>query len=1272
MAASAPDQRPTFWSSFKQPAAVQADGSQSASSAFQRIGTPVETSAPLVPVANEMAEANSTPTLAEQSGPRQQTETQPTNASGQSLEARGEERQKLAQSSVYFLSSAADSKQEDEEAAANGSEQNKRQQTTTTLPPGAPNDSAKQQHSSHSTTTTASQSFDTPTASSRPAAKQGERVVSLQLGNGTTVSLIQDLGATQRPRPIYANRSDYQLLMLQMQQQQQQSGRNQAMPVHYHSNTDPVRRLLLAGSSTLAPSLTITLSTDLNQPAQVVATHQAQGLNGANEPIKADQAERHSETATTTTTQIPTTATENSSEIAHQSTAISQEQQRQAQESGAQAHTDAPQQVEQSAGGHVPGLAALLGTLVDSILPGGSAQPSPNEADQTGADLATGADGVEPSFVSALSHSVTDQHNDRRLGLDLDSVSFRQQQQQQQRPQLLGAINDSRLMPTATGLDELGETNDGGDAGGGQRCLGYCALNKFLHLCDSYHFSPDCAQDAKCCMSRGSQQQQFVQQQQQQQVCRGQCLPIYQASLCTKPSELLAAIGPWAEDPSSGACMPNQVCCSPPPLQSPDQEQPDEEASNHIDSNGAGEPTGVLQQAAARQHQAGGLIAALVPPPPPALLAGPSSMAEQVALQQQQAKTLGAGAQVHSPANIAQQQTTSGGLVNQILSIFKSSPSNGASGGSKQRLRNPGPPSASSIGNYQQQQLAMSATSPRAQQAIPPPSAPQLLVHSMNGGAAAAQQPAFMQQSPQVVVAYEQAQPSASMAHQRWAMVNANQARQPQLDGGQTMAWPAVQAQGGEQMSLLQRQMLQQYAAAMMAARQSQSSPHTSAQLPASTVHLHDQQQQQIAINYNNINNAQQQQHQQQAQQRPQVPVGVRQTHVRLPAIQQPKQQNVGQQDNYAQASASIASSLNRPRLQQQQHQVALEPWKQSGPVASDQVAPLQHSSGAFSPFSAADATRSQIHYADPNKIVPNQQQQQRAPFRNNQQQQQVSLAQQQQQQQRAGSAGAAAAGWQPQGSKQINKHKTGGMPEVADANVVAAGGGQSSAVWQVGGAGQQWPLVANVHRPPNHKAALANLDQHSASPAAGNKPVAAPIASSTASSTTRSPPPQATHELQQQQQQVAAATNLSPSTGGRWQPPNLLASTTTTTAAAAPVEISVSTEENADELASESDAPTSATGFVSEESDENGDDEADHTQVRPLRAGGGGSHSSNGLPTATADPGHWPSTGQAVPGEDEPPEAASTQAPSGGAEQQQQQPVVKNRGEQRLRPSGL
>jgi len=703
----------------------------------------------------------------------------------------------------------------------------------------------------------ASQSFDTVVSQQQQQQQQGanssqartpkpgeQRLVALQLANGSTAFLVQDAATTSRPRPVYANWTDYKLLMLMHQQQQQQQAANR-QPVVYHSNTDPVRPSQPAEGAPSAPkgephTMTVTLTSDLNSQfqqhalslagdQQLVLKDQHSASTGppagqSAAPISATSASsRITSTTTTTTTTAPTatsaktpqTTTAPSSTISAPSEPPDSPRATSGS-SSASGPAETPQDSsssgalgEQSGAGEAAGsgaeqspigsgIASLLGSLLESFMPAaGSSEAADQQQQQPPLDLATGADASGPSFLApegeqaeAQPQPQQQQHNDRRFGLDL---SFRQQNELPQ--------NSSHSFQTLLGAQDTSGEQAGEPA---SQCLGYCALDQFLHLCDSFYATADCSRSQKCCISNGQQpatsngadpEQQTSQlhatgpryslRQQQQSFCRGTCLPIYHSSLCTKPNELTGPTGPQLElGPSgspAGACLPNQVCCSPPGSAN------DALDDNHIESAATsaaaaeqvpfGAETYALRQQQQQQQQTESagepdgrllesnvLAAALVPPPPPALLSGGharpanSELPMQLLLGQPQLSTgpkqpHGSASNRHHSHQTQQSSApnggpnAAGGFVNQLLSMFKSSGSSSARhkarplSSNSHPAANPmgqfGPQTVPNLQQQQQPPMLMSASMPRAQQQLaqttatsgpPPPSSQRIFM----------------------------------------------------------------------------------------------------------------------------------------------------------------------------------------------------------------------------------------------------------------------------------------------------------------------------------------------------------------------------------------------------------------------------------------------------------------------------------------------------------------------------------------------------------------
>lgn len=597
--------------------------------------------------------------------------------------------------SVYFLSSGVDPTTPDEQQPQQ--HQNSEQQDGKYM--------EQQQHkflSSKSQTSdlaqsasdnrsSASQSFDTPlsTTTTTPttvtSSRPSDRIVVIQTINGTTYlhngqvssSSIQSF-MRQHSRPLYANWSDYQQLMMHSRLPHQNS-------VVYHSNIDPVRRYSLVSTQTnYAPNSNNNslISNDLNSSQQQQSQQHSSGSGGSGEgglatpksaastgtetseldlkvlkdqhsagsrqppPSNNGQSNQNNErtistsitttstpaTTTTTTeslsttmittTQSPASNTEFDTTTTSGSPFIPSEQLHDEQTS-----SNAEQNGDPSSAS-VSGIANFLGTLFDSFMSSPNEGGGQNEARAPASDSSSASNG---------------QQNDRRLGLDL---SFRQQNDMVASQAINNNFNQSHFQGGSDGGANLMTSDGGSDLSQGQetnqqlpRCNGYCSLDQFLHLCDSHYPSSDCARSQKCCVTSvgstsGDQQQQVTSQLNSpsasssssssstpNQICRGTCLPIYHSSLCMKPNEIQL---------DTLNCLPSQLCCSQPSSMV--------DGNNHLeDANGADSDSslntlGHHQSVGSTTNGAGGttdgsmsskdqsLSVALVPPPPPTIM----------------------------------------------------------------------------------------------------------------------------------------------------------------------------------------------------------------------------------------------------------------------------------------------------------------------------------------------------------------------------------------------------------------------------------------------------------------------------------------------------------------------------------------------------------------------------------------------------------------------------------------------------------------------------
>lgn len=532
----------------------------------------------------------------------------------------------------------------------------------------------------------ASQSFDPPltittispiASTSKPPT---DRLVLIQTANGTTyLHSSHEMAAFNRSqlarpiRPLYANWTDYQLLMLQSRPlingQQQQQHQNQG-PVIYHSNTVPVRNHFnestnISGGSGNA----FAKSDDLNnqnlknksdQPGVQMDSIDMDTKVIKDQHSSSSSSSRQQNTISTQTSTISTSTPssqqpEPTSTIAEQlNTFPNNEHQNDsattsttstdppmsslADESAGQANQASDEQQQQQ---QVSGIANFLGSLFDTFM-------SSTGAD-AGSSVSTEARGSHEQTSQALPtddnfNIAGEQQNDRRLGLDL---SFRQQNNDLHQLNSSQASGDSSTDDTLINGD--GSLNQEQDSQAQHsnpdfnlpRCAGYCSLDQFLHLCDSHYSAGDCAQYQKCCMTSSSANQDAIsstnnnrqQQQQQQQVCRGTCLPVYHSSLCMKPNQIQL---------DSPSCLPDQLCCS----QAASNQNTLIDGSNFLEAtSGAGDNQ---SSSGISDHQIHGgslfdgsiakdqsLSAALVPPPPPTVLVAQSS-APSIHLDQQQ------------------------------------------------------------------------------------------------------------------------------------------------------------------------------------------------------------------------------------------------------------------------------------------------------------------------------------------------------------------------------------------------------------------------------------------------------------------------------------------------------------------------------------------------------------------------------------------------------------------------------------------------------------
>lgn len=478
--------------------------------------------------------------------------------------------------------------------------------------------------------------------------RNANKQVMLQTVNGTI--LHQPNSERYRRPPTYANWTDYHL-----SRHTRPSGGN---GVVYHPNTDPVKRPLgSAGGNftTTVVTANTAASTQVADAAPKASTPAAreQGSNGSNlrrsagnradpslshvEPHLTVLNDQHSmgtkpmpprpQQSVSSTTSTVSSGTTNT--VLATTTVPPPPEPPVNRLSTTQASfTSSPVPADSAPGDQSEDNQPLKG--VDSILagllnwfvsPSSSSAAEPSAANQEGGLEAHSTDQVA-SFAPA--DNPGQQTNDRRLGLDL---SFRQHDQ-----------SNASAANQMTGADDAGlMTSDGSSeqaslAEPGYRCEqpNYCVQFWFKYGCDHSYRSGQCGNDW-CCVNRqptsGGQQNEVDGEQlasgqvggggrQPEQNCRdhGQCLAVYQQSLCTKPNELVKAAG----------CSPSQVCCMKPS----GLQQLDGTGQNHIENTvdsymggsselmssvSGGPPSDLIKDSS--------LFAALLPPPPPSLSA---------------------------------------------------------------------------------------------------------------------------------------------------------------------------------------------------------------------------------------------------------------------------------------------------------------------------------------------------------------------------------------------------------------------------------------------------------------------------------------------------------------------------------------------------------------------------------------------------------------------------------------------------------------------------
>jgi hypothetical protein len=652
------------------------------------------------------------------------------------------------------------------------------------LPPSTKPEAYDLAQSASDTKSAASQSFDTPLSStaapppsSNTIGRPTDRVVVIQTINGTaylhsgqlTSSSLQSF-MRQHTRPLYANWSDYHQLMLHARQPQQSS-------VIYHSNIDPVRRYSpIYKTSNYSTNNATPITNDLdskqqqqqpepsstnnvatsrptttteagpdpelkvikdqhsavfrrlsstvgpnnqNSEQQTISTTSTASVFASTEPPTTTTAVATTTAATTTTTAPPTTKA-----VADYETTTSRPTsfsfvQSSDDGSAATATSAAQEQAGDSSAASIGGIASFLGSLFDSFMVSSGDAGSQNEARVSAAE----------SGGSNNNNNV--QQNDKRLGLDL---SFRQQNEMTP-----GDYVNQTQFANQDGENLM--TSDGSQEAAGQqlaRCNGYCSLEQFLHLCDSYYSSSDCGRSQRCCVTSASSLAAGVDQSaaaavasnqanankpspSQNQICRGTCLPIYHSGLCMKPNEI------HLDAPN---CLPNQLCCSQPSaimegsnhledMAGTEAESASSSMLAHQSANTSPPGPGVSDGSLNKDHSS--LSAALVPPPPPPLIMGPNGggVIDTAAQQLVPSTTAGRYAQTNlghglnayqlsqaglgniqqhqhqfqatprptqtgnTKSNNAQSQSQTGvGIMNQLFQMFKSN-----TGLSKQRTR---------------------------------------------------------------------------------------------------------------------------------------------------------------------------------------------------------------------------------------------------------------------------------------------------------------------------------------------------------------------------------------------------------------------------------------------------------------------------------------------------------------------------------------------------------------------------------------------------------
>uniref|UniRef100_A0A6G1SCX4 Vitamin K-dependent protein C n=1 Tax=Aceria tosichella TaxID=561515 RepID=A0A6G1SCX4_9ACAR len=584
--------------------------------------------------------------------------------------------------SVYFLSSGVDPATSDEPNQTAQHQHNSEQQDGKHLEQQHKLSSGKSQQahdlaqSVGDVKLSASQSFDTPlstttstiapttttintsTTTSRPV----DRIVVIHTINGTAYlpsgqaassSSIQSF-MRQHSRPLYANWSDYQQLMMHSRTPQQNA-------VVYHSNIDPVRRyspviLNNQGSSNNNNNNSQQATNDLNNSHQF-QQHQSGGGGsgstltttpkssfittsnsvtetpdpelkvlkdqhsaGSRQSLPSNNVQSYQDNERTISTSVPTTTTTTKSPPTPVTAATITEYDTTTTSptflTPEQAHDESvlsSSATEQngdpaSSAGSVSGIASFLGTLFDSFM-----SSSSSTADSDGQNEARAPLSDSTGAPSTLSNS---QQNDRRLGLDL---SFRQQNELSSPQQTINNINQSQFqsvgghpldgdnLMTSDGTSDSSLYNSQQDAGQQQlpRCNGYCSLDQFLHLCDSHYSSSDCGRSQKCCVtsvsSNAGGDQQQVSSSSQQNPPSGASSSSSHNQICRGTCLPIyhssLCMKPNEIQLDSINCLPSQLCCSQPSSMI--------DGNNHLeDSNGASDGSDSNHNTLAHQHQA--------------------------------------------------------------------------------------------------------------------------------------------------------------------------------------------------------------------------------------------------------------------------------------------------------------------------------------------------------------------------------------------------------------------------------------------------------------------------------------------------------------------------------------------------------------------------------------------------------------------------------------------------------------------------------------------